>query len=67
LNVNGDNIELNLEVIDNKKDLVKTVINETEYENKLKNDLGACLDYFDTPSDQLDLEFFNKVKTAHNE
>ena len=67
MNVNGDNIELNLEVIDNKKDLVKKVINETEYENKLKNDLGECLDYFDTPSDQLDLEFFNKVKTAHNE
>jgi len=54
-------------IIENKNDLVKTVINETEYENKLKNSLDACYDYFDTPSDQLDLEFFNKVKSAHNE
>lgn len=55
------------EIISSKTDLVKTVTNELEYENKLKNDLDACLNYFDTPSDQLDLEFFNKVKTAHNE
>lgn len=61
-NPNNNNLK------DNKTiELIKSTNNEIEYENKLKNDIAACVDYFDTPSDQLDLEFFNKVKTVHNE